>query len=34
VREPMLTQLHGQDYVAYAARTGRYFPRVLQKTGA
>jgi Ca2+/H+ antiporter, TMEM165/GDT1 family len=33
VREPMLTQLHGQDYEAYAARTGRYFPRVLQKTG-
>jgi protein-S-isoprenylcysteine O-methyltransferase Ste14 len=33
VREPMLTQLHGQAYEAYAARTGRYFPRVLQKTG-
>jgi Ca2+/H+ antiporter, TMEM165/GDT1 family len=33
VREPMLTRLHGQAYEAYAARTGRYFPRVLQKTG-
>jgi putative Ca2+/H+ antiporter (TMEM165/GDT1 family)/protein-S-isoprenylcysteine O-methyltransferase Ste14 len=33
VREPVLTRLHGQAYEAYAARTGRYFPRVLQKTG-
>jgi putative Ca2+/H+ antiporter (TMEM165/GDT1 family)/protein-S-isoprenylcysteine O-methyltransferase Ste14 len=33
VREPMLAQLHGQEYVAYAARTGRYLPRVLQRTG-
>src|SRR5688500_12449848 len=33
VREPMLAQLHGDEYEAYAARTGRYLPRVLQKTG-
>jgi protein-S-isoprenylcysteine O-methyltransferase Ste14 len=33
VREPMLAELHGQEYLAYAARTGRYLPRVLQKTG-
>jgi putative Ca2+/H+ antiporter (TMEM165/GDT1 family) len=33
VREPLLAQLHGEEYAAYAARTGRYFPRVLQKTG-
>jgi putative Ca2+/H+ antiporter (TMEM165/GDT1 family) len=28
VREPMLAQLHGDEYVAYAARTGRYLPRL------
>lgn len=28
VREPMLEQLHGEEYVAYAARTGRYLPRL------
>jgi Ca2+/H+ antiporter, TMEM165/GDT1 family len=28
VREPMLAQLHGKDYAAYAARTGRYLPRL------
>jgi len=28
VREPMLAQLHGAEYVAYAARTGRYLPRL------
>ena len=33
VREPVLAALHGEEYVAYAARTGRYLPRVLQKTG-
>jgi putative Ca2+/H+ antiporter (TMEM165/GDT1 family)/protein-S-isoprenylcysteine O-methyltransferase Ste14 len=33
VREPMLAELHGEEYLAYAARTGRYLPRVLQKTG-
>jgi Ca2+/H+ antiporter, TMEM165/GDT1 family len=33
VREPMLAALHGEEYLAYAARTGRYLPRVLQKTG-
>jgi protein-S-isoprenylcysteine O-methyltransferase Ste14 len=33
VREPMLARLHGEEYAAYAARTGRYFPRVLQKVG-
>jgi putative Ca2+/H+ antiporter (TMEM165/GDT1 family) len=33
VREPMLAELHGDEYLAYAARTGRYLPRVLQKTG-
>jgi Ca2+/H+ antiporter, TMEM165/GDT1 family len=33
VREPMLAQLHGQEYWSYEARTGRYLPRVLQKTG-
>lgn len=27
VREPLLAHLHGQAYEAYAARTGRYFPR-------
>jgi putative Ca2+/H+ antiporter (TMEM165/GDT1 family)/protein-S-isoprenylcysteine O-methyltransferase Ste14 len=33
VREPILAELHGEEYLAYAARTGRYLPRVLQKTG-
>jgi Ca2+/H+ antiporter, TMEM165/GDT1 family len=28
VREPLLAQLHGEDYAAYAARTGRYLPRL------
>jgi putative Ca2+/H+ antiporter (TMEM165/GDT1 family)/protein-S-isoprenylcysteine O-methyltransferase Ste14 len=28
VREPMLAELHGDEYVAYAARTGRYLPRM------
>jgi protein-S-isoprenylcysteine O-methyltransferase Ste14 len=28
VREPMLAQLHGEEYLAYAARTGRYLPRL------
>jgi protein-S-isoprenylcysteine O-methyltransferase Ste14 len=28
VREPMLTELHGESYLAYAARTGRFVPRV------
>ena len=28
VREPMLAELHGEEYVAYAARTGRYLPRL------
>ncbi|GAA5118228.1 TMEM165/GDT1 family protein [Pseudonocardia adelaidensis] len=28
VREPVLAQLHGEEYVAYAARTGRYLPRL------
>jgi protein-S-isoprenylcysteine O-methyltransferase Ste14 len=28
VREPMLTELHGASYLAYAARTGRFVPRV------
>ena len=27
VREPMLTQRHGEAYEAYAARTGRFLPR-------
>jgi protein-S-isoprenylcysteine O-methyltransferase Ste14 len=33
VREPVLVQLHGEEYLAYAARTGRFLPRVLQRTG-
>jgi Ca2+/H+ antiporter, TMEM165/GDT1 family len=28
VREPMLARLHGEQYLAYAARTGRYLPRM------
>jgi Ca2+/H+ antiporter, TMEM165/GDT1 family len=28
VREPMLAQLHGEEYLAYAARTGRFLPRM------
>jgi putative Ca2+/H+ antiporter (TMEM165/GDT1 family)/protein-S-isoprenylcysteine O-methyltransferase Ste14 len=28
VREPLLAQLHGEEYAAYAARTGRYLPRL------
>jgi protein-S-isoprenylcysteine O-methyltransferase Ste14 len=28
VREPMLAQLHGAAYLEYAARTGRFLPRV------
>jgi putative Ca2+/H+ antiporter (TMEM165/GDT1 family)/protein-S-isoprenylcysteine O-methyltransferase Ste14 len=28
VREPMLARLHGEQYLAYAARTGRYLPRI------
>jgi putative Ca2+/H+ antiporter (TMEM165/GDT1 family) len=28
VREPVLAQLHGEEYLAYAARTGRYLPRL------
>jgi protein-S-isoprenylcysteine O-methyltransferase Ste14 len=31
VREPVLAELHGEQYLAYAARTGRFLPRVLQK---
>jgi protein-S-isoprenylcysteine O-methyltransferase Ste14 len=33
VREPVLARLHGDEYLAYAARAGRFLPRVLQKTG-
>jgi protein-S-isoprenylcysteine O-methyltransferase Ste14 len=33
VREPVLVRLHGDEYLAYAARAGRFLPRVLQKTG-
>lgn len=29
VREPLLAQLHGESYERYAARTGRFLPRVL-----
>ncbi|MHA6780916.1 TMEM165/GDT1 family protein [Pseudonocardia saturnea] len=29
VREPMLARLHGETYTAYAARTGRFLPRVI-----
>jgi Ca2+/H+ antiporter, TMEM165/GDT1 family len=28
VREPILVQLHGAEYLEYAARTGRFLPRV------
>jgi putative Ca2+/H+ antiporter (TMEM165/GDT1 family)/protein-S-isoprenylcysteine O-methyltransferase Ste14 len=28
VREPILAQLHGTEYLDYAARTGRFLPRV------
>ncbi|TQM10172.1 TMEM165/GDT1 family protein [Pseudonocardia kunmingensis] len=28
VREPMLVELHGERYLAYAARTGRFLPRL------
>ncbi len=28
VREPTLVRLHGQDYLSYAARTGRFLPRM------
>ncbi|HYH32617.1 MAG TPA: TMEM165/GDT1 family protein [Pseudonocardia sp.] len=28
VREPVLIELHGEQYLAYAARTGRFVPRV------
>jgi len=28
VREPTLARLHGQDYLSYAARTGRFLPRM------
>jgi Ca2+/H+ antiporter, TMEM165/GDT1 family len=33
VREPMLAELHGDEYEAYAARAGRFLPKVLQKSG-
>lgn len=29
VREPMLARLHGETYAGYAARTGRFLPRVV-----
>jgi putative Ca2+/H+ antiporter (TMEM165/GDT1 family)/protein-S-isoprenylcysteine O-methyltransferase Ste14 len=29
VREPMLARLHGETYTDYAARTGRFLPRVI-----
>lgn len=29
VREPLLARLHGESYAQYAARTGRFLPRVL-----
>ena len=29
VREPLLARLHGETYAEYAARTGRFLPRVL-----
>ncbi|GAA2547246.1 TMEM165/GDT1 family protein [Pseudonocardia hydrocarbonoxydans] len=29
VREPMLARLHGETYTDYAARTGRFLPRVM-----
>jgi putative Ca2+/H+ antiporter (TMEM165/GDT1 family)/protein-S-isoprenylcysteine O-methyltransferase Ste14 len=28
VREPILARLHGEEFLAYAARTGRFLPRV------
>jgi protein-S-isoprenylcysteine O-methyltransferase Ste14 len=28
VREPILVQLHGAEYLDYVARTGRFLPRV------
>ncbi|MQA12809.1 MAG: hypothetical protein GEV09_01180 [Pseudonocardiaceae bacterium] len=34
IREPRLAQLHGEDYAVYAARTGRFLPKIGDRADA